>query len=354
MLFYLKATIRAHNTFVLFYIQYLNTYLYYFIFLKFFRKLFFYFFIRLYSLNKQFLFFKPIFKLNFFKNFIYSNLKPLPYVKYKFFLKIKKTLFFYRRFQNFKKDMFYYIFRSKTKLKLTFVNFWNSQYYKHKYSARKLWFSRPKQLNLRYKYKVMLFKNRELINYFLYFKKIKQHRNTKYFSQFKFKNPFQIFQTFNYNVISMLYFSNLFYSHYQILFFIKNKFIYKNGQVVHSCFTTFKLGDRLNIIFSKKYYFYSIFLYFFFFKQLKKLNKYHWKFIRFKFNFYKQKPKSMNKFFEKYLPFYTTQPTCFEFDYRSLTVLFIIQNTKLVFLNDFYLRYINYYFFRLYNWKYVV
>lgn len=257
-----------------------NKYFNYFIFFKFFRKLFYFFFYKIHVINKKFIFFKPIFKLNFFINLHNFKIKKLQYVNYKFYLNIKKTLFFYRRFNNFKRDMFYYIFRTKTRLKLkylkkfTLIKF-KTKYFKNKYFKKYTIKYRLKQFDLKKKYKQNLSKNREVLNYFVYFKKLKKYRNTKYIAQFKAKQPHDILTAFNYNIISILYFSTLFYSYYQILYFINNQFVYKNGVLVKTPMIVFKAGDRLNLIFSKNYYFYSIFLYFFFFKQLKKLNKHH-------------------------------------------------------------------------------
>lgn len=197
-------------------------------------------------------------------------------------------------------------------------------------------------------------KNRECMNYFIKFRELKQFRKTKYFSQFKSKTPLQMFNVFNHNVFSMVYFSNIFYSYHQIMFFLKNNFFYKNGLPISSKFTMFSIGDRLNIVFTKKYYFYSVFVHFFFYKQLRRLNRQHWKFIKFRFGFGKWSPKNPSKFFEKYIPHYTTQPTFLEFDYKSLTIIYLKSNKNLKNLNELYTRYINYYFFRLYNWKYII
>ena len=79
----------------------------------------------------------------------------------------------------------------------------------------------------------------------------------------------------------------------QIMHFVKNNFVFKNGRRVSSKYVTFSVGDRLNIIFSKKYYFYSLFINFIFYKNLRRLGYFHWKFIRFRWNFLKHKTKNM-------------------------------------------------------------
>lgn len=71
--------------------------------------------------------------------------------------------------------------------------------------------------------------------------------------------------------------------------------------------------------------------------------------MRFRLNFLKRKPKNPGKYFEKFIPYYSVYPTFLEFDYKSLTVIYLLSNKHLRNLNEFYLRYINYYFFRLYN-----
>ena len=220
-------------------------------------------------------FFKPIVRINVFLNFKFKSLKYKQYTRYRFFAKIKKSLFLFKIFRNFKKDMFYYIYRTRTQSKiqyssLTMTNFFKKKFLK-KFKKRKflrIWF-------LRNKYRILFARNRKVFNYFIALNELKKHRYTKYISQFKTKTPLELFTMFNYNVVSLLYYANFFYSFYQICHFIKQNFIYKNGRVVESYYTYFNVGDRLNLIFSKKYYFYASFMYFFFRRQLRKLGRFH-------------------------------------------------------------------------------
>jgi len=299
-------------------------------------------------------FFKPIFKVNFFLNFNFSVQKKSRYSKYKFCRYVKKVLFWFRRYKNFRKDMFYFVFRRSRKMRLRLKYDNISEIQKKRFYFRKKINRYYPLINLRFKTRLLWKRNREAINYFIKFRAMKQYRKTKYFGQFKSKSPFKMFKIFNYNVFSMLYFSNLFYSYHQILYFIKHQFVYKNGSPVRHKYITFSVGDRLNIIFSKRYYFYFMAMHFFFFKQFRKLGRTHWKFIRFRFNLYKQCPQNPDKFFEKYVPHAINHPKFLELDYKSLTVIYLMSNRFSQTLNEFYLRYINYYFFRLYNWKYVI
>ena len=306
------------------------------------------------TIRKLIPFFKPIFKVNFFLNFNFSLQKKLKYTNYKFYRYVKKVLFFFKRYRNFRKDMFYFVFRRSRYLRLRFKHDNLSSITRNLFYFKRKRRQHYPLINLRFKARLLWKRNREAINYFIKFRASKQYRKTKYFGQFKSKTPHEMFKIFNYNVFSMLYFSNLFYSYHQILYFIKHQFVYKNGLPVRHKYITFSVGDRLNIIFGKRYYFYFMAMHFFFFKQFRKLGRTHWKFIRFRFNLYKQCPQNPDPFFEKYVPHAINHPKFLELDYKSLTVIYLTTNRFSQTLNEFYLRYINYYFFRLYNWKYVI
>ena len=330
---------------------------FYFITRKFFRSIIFRYFFRRLVIRFSWKMIKPIFKINFFLNFNFRFKKKIKYIRYKFFRRIKKVLFSFKYYRSLRKSMFYFIFRRKSRIRLKFISsnyakLWKRVATRKKWSQNKFKHFRP--VNLKRNYRRFWSRNRENLNYFMSFRAPKQYRKTKYFAQFKAFTPMKTFNLFNHNIFSMLYFSNFFYSYRQIMHFVKNNFVFKNGRRVSSKYVTFSVGDRLNIIFSKKYYFYSLFINFIFYKNLRRLGYFHWKFIRFRWNFLKHKPKNPNKFYEKYIPYYSINPTFLEFDYKSLTIIYLLTNKHLRNLNEFYLKYINFYFFRLYNWKYII
>lgn len=324
---------------------------------KFARRFFLRFFSKRYVFRGYLRFFKPIFKVNFFLNFNFRFKKRLKFIKYKFFKRIKKILFNFKRVRNLRKSMFYFIFRRKSKTRLKFISLKVKKVLKKKKKLRK-WKKKRRvrlfQINLKKNYRQFWSKNRAALNYFISFRAPTEHRKTKYFSQFRSRTPMQMFNIFNHNVFSMLYFSNFFYSYKQIMHFVRNQFIFKNGELVKSKYTVFVLGDRLNVVFSKRYYFYSIFINYIFYKKVRRLGYFHWKFVRFRWNFLKRRPRNPSSFYEKYIPYYSINPTFLEFDYKTLTIIYLLTNKNLRNLNEFYLKYINFYFFRLYNWKYII
>lgn len=93
----------------------------YYAFMKFFRPIFFRFFFKKLFTRLSLKVFKPIFKVNFFLNFNFRFKKKLKYTKYKFFKKLKKVLFQFKRYRNFKKSMFYFIFRRKSRIRFKFL-----------------------------------------------------------------------------------------------------------------------------------------------------------------------------------------------------------------------------------------
>lgn len=254
--------------------------------------------------------------------------------------------------------MFFFVYRNAWRPYPNWMFFKNPTINKKKKYLRTRWIkSRYKRMyihNYIKKYRWFWEKYRKNLNDLIKFRAPTQEKKTKYFSQFRSKTPAQIFNMFNHNLFSILNFANFFYTKKQIHFFIKQSFFYKNGSLVNHKDIVFSFGDRLNVIFSKRYYFYSLFIMIFFKKKLKRLGYYVWKYVRYRFNRHKRQPRNPHKYFEKYIPFFSVYPTFLEIDYKSLTVLWVLPNKNLKNINGYYLRYINYYFFRLYNWKYII
>lgn len=303
---------------------------------------------------------RPILKVNFFLNFNFRFKKKLKVKRYRFFKKIKKSLFAFKKNKSLRRSMFFYLYNQKSRI----FKYWIPLSIRKRLAKKKkktIKFKRwnkldrtPRVWKMRKYYKRFWAKNRKNLNSLIKFRAPNQEKQTKYFSQFTNKSPLQIFNMFNHNLFSILFFSNFFCTKKQIDFFIKKKFFYKNGQPIDRYEVVFSFGDRLNVIFTKRYYFYSTFIFNFFKRKLNRLGYFVWKFLRNKFQFKKRQPKNPHKYFEKYVPFLSMYPPFLEIDYKSLTIIWVLPNKNLKAINSFYLKYINYYFFRLYNWKYII
>jgi ribosomal protein S4 len=129
---------------------------------------------------------------------------------------------------------------------------------------------------------------------------------------------------------------------------IKNKLVYVNGLLVKNPFYYIYIGDFIQLKISPKYYY--------FYKNNFNNNlKYTflvsyrlWRFNRFKGNFYKQSPINLPNWLKKLQFLYNDIPNYLEVDFVILCTS-IIQNNKLSNFNP----YVNFFMFRLYNWKYL-
>lgn len=292
------------------------------------------------SLNVQHL------SINFFYNFKAHCLWTDKAKQLFFYQQVKKKLFFYKNHQFLKLSMYSDLLNKRRsqdwKHTINYADYQNNDDMGSSSSS-----------DLTSRYIIRARNNRKNLQYFLHWKRKKQLQFTKYISQFKFKNTRQLGNFFQHSLINMLQTSNFFFSFHQIYFFLKQNYVYVNGIVRQSGFDSIGIGDRVQIVISKIYYYYIYFFKFFCFKLFKQLDAINWRLNNFrKYNADLSQFHIHRAIFKQYSLF-PRIPTNIEVDFRTLTVIYVLPFRWTWEINEIFSTYINIYFFRLYNWKFV-
>nr|YP_010632196.1 ymf76 [Cryptocaryon irritans]WBP62312.1 ymf76 [Cryptocaryon irritans] len=239
--------------------------------------------------------------------------------KYFYTLKKKKFLI---------KNKFKCLFK-RNKKRFNRYNIWNS------YRIRKKFF-------------LYSLENKKLFNFF-FFKNKHRKKNLKTFlKKKKHLTPNLFFIKLEMSLIGVLNRTNFFNSLNDIYYFLKNNYIFINGLVVKNPFFQLTVGDRIQLIVFKNY--------FFFYKTRILLFKKN--FLRFKFKLwrmYELKLKVYNTKFSdklKNLFFYKKKvPNFLEIDFKLLMCVVIYNPSFNYELDLFKVRFLSNYMHRLYLWN---
>ena len=167
-------------------------------------------------------------------------------------------MFIFKKIKNIVPAVFYYLANSRFK---HFLSLNNSKY---KVKTKKIKFF--KATSLKFKFLNKLSKNRLFYQTFLFKKKRRQYRLTKYFNANKFRSTKYLYRSVLQNLINVLQYSYFCYSRYQALYFIKNGFVFLNGNLITRPFVILLPFDRINFIISHNYFSYIRTQYFCLFK----------------------------------------------------------------------------------------
>jgi len=98
--------------------------------------------------------------------------------------------------------------------------------------------------------------NRLLIKDLFFHKFVKQKTVTKFFFNLKKFNVNKLINFFEFSLFNIVIQSNFLIFKKDVLFFLKNDFIFVNGSCIKNNFYQIKVGDRVQIVLNKNYYFY--------------------------------------------------------------------------------------------------
>lgn len=329
----------------------LFNYLIYFFFLEyrrflnviFFKHFFFKFnFLKYYVLN-----FNKLYYLNFFVMFKRQN--SLLRKKYNYFLNLNPA--FFKRSFNIRRSKKWGFLKNHLENKVsidrylfTRVDFFLKN---HKYNS--LLDSNYQTLNMRKKYKKMIFYNRDILKNFLFSRNsIRSYRLTR---QVLIKSKLRVIDlllNFEYSLIYMLLNTNLVKSFQDLKFLMSTKCIFVNRTFNSNLFHVLQVGDIIEFSLIRRYFFYIK-------KFKKKLKKITFKlrnriWYKFKFSGNLEKNLFLKKAFQTNLTIKRYISRNIEIDYGLLTIVIIMKNFDLKLLNFNLKTMLTLYLFKLYNW----
>lgn len=145
--------------------------------------------------------------------------------------------------------------------------------------------------------------------------------------------------------------SKFFYFFNDIFFFLKEKLVFVNNKLIINPFFILKIGDKIQIIFNKNFFYFFKFNIVIFFKNLLKLKIKIWNLNKNKLNFYKQTTKYISKKFDKTITLKQNIPLFLEIDFLTMTIILIFFPKKFNNLNFIFYNFFSIYMFKLYNWR---
>ena len=203
-------------------------------------------------------------------------------------------------------------------------------------------------------YKTIMGGRKLIKNFFFLNSKVRQKNITKTLIKhnnvkFKYNNPYE------YSIMNILLRGHFFLTTKDVLFALKNGFIFLNGSVTSSYKTQIGFGDCIQVYISKNLYKYC----FFFKKLLKKkaaLYKYNaWLF--FKHNFIKKKAKVKGKkrknpnYLYLFFLFKLNIPIFLEICFLTMSIFFLKKPGVFEQNTYFFSKFFSFKFFNLYNFK---
>ena len=192
--------------------------------------------------------------------------------------------------------------------------------------------------------------NRLFIKFFFNLNKKRKFFLNKFLKKLIKLNNLNFLNFFEYSLKNIIQNSNIFLNNKDLSFFLKNGFVCINGKSCYNYYQNVSVGDCVNIIYNKYY--------FFFFKNYindiyqssYKYNKIFKKVNKLKSTELKKDLKYINKiiFFKNDVPNYL------ELDYITMSLFLIYKNINCLNYNYFNLKLLNVFLKRLYNWKYII
>lgn len=231
-------------------------------------------------------------------------------------------------------------------------NLSNNKSFKNKFFKKK--FRTSKFIDFKFNSFRIFYQNRVILKNLMFLKKMKQQKTTRFLSKITKQSLIDFSSFFEFSLFSLLIKSKICNSFSESLFFINNGLVFVNGKKSYNPFFQINVGDVIQISLSDKIFnFFKIN----FNKKVKILNtlKYIiWKNHRFRNNFYKQPYNRVPNWVSDISFFYEDVPTCIDVDYSVMSFCILHKNIKNNFFKKSFLKNINMYMLRNYNWNYLI
>lgn len=210
-----------------------------------------------------------------------------------------------------------------------------------------------KFIHLNNKWFKLYYNNRKILKKFLFLKNKKQYFTTKFLSSFLKKSFFNIYENVELNLLNALLRSRfaLSYQHAKDLLFLG--YVYINGKQCKNDFYLLKSSDCVQLILDDVYLVNYQYQYLNLKKKQKNIKYCFQRWYNHRFDFYKQHTKRFPNWLLKLLFLRLDVPLYIEIDYTTLTFIILRPPFWFYELNTYLYKYINIYFIRLYNWKYL-
>ena len=218
-------------------------------------------------------------------------------------------------------------------------------------------FSKRKKIkplfNAKFKFQRVIYNNRLIFQHFFNFKKMRQHKFTKYFNSF-FKSSFtKLILKLEFSLINILIRSKFVFSKENANILINKNIVFVNGYLCQTSNKSLNVGDRVQLLLTKNYYYY--------FRRFlssaqqlkKKVGPHIWRLTRFLSNMNKQIPTNIHKWIPSLKYYRIDVPRYLEVDYVFLACIIIYKPMFLFEYNYYNVKYINFNLMRLYSWKYL-
>lgn len=210
-----------------------------------------------------------------------------------------------------------------------------------------------KVLDLRKKIKKTILENRKMLGNFLLNSSKRSFRLNRLVLLLGQKKIWAMCNNLELNIVAVLVNSRLVYTNLDALNFLKSGYIFVNRKVVFNSSYVVRKGDIIELLFSKAYYVYMLRLKLVNDKVFVKMRNKLWTKIknktnltagneRFLINVYKN-----NGIYKYYIPSYL------EVDYSVLTIIVIMNLKTFLDFSFFFRKFLSYFFFRHYVWKWL-
>jgi ribosomal protein S4 len=209
-------------------------------------------------------------------------------------------------------------------------------------------------INVKHKFNRFFFQNRKVFQAFFGKIGLRQHKFTKMFSNFFKKNTYSLLTSFEFVISNILIRSRFVFTKEQAYDLVRKHLVFVNGSLITNIHYTLTVGDRLQLILNKRF--------FFFYRRtlsnLQYLKKYTgfrvWRLVRFLSNIHKQPAKNIPNWVMLLMYYRIDVPRFLEVDYTILTSIILYKPMFIFEYNYYNLKFVNYFLIRLYNWKYII
>ena len=255
-----------------------------------------------------------------------------------------------RRFSRFKKKLSFYNFRNKFKLKQ-----FKHRKYRKLIPIKKKFYKTKKSIDCRYKFKSLFYENRNILTFFFFgVKTLRQKVFNKYFSSILKYDIFSLLFTWQFNITQLLLRSRFCFVSRQVDFLFKNNFIFINGLNVNDQKVIVKPGDVIQLRINNRFYKYYRKIKVQLLKLKRRTGKRIWRYTRIGLRSFKQRAEHTPNWLYKLMYLRFDIPKFLELDYTILTVFFLNSPQFFFEFDIFFLKFVNLFLMRLYNWKYIV
>lgn len=264
---------------------------------------------------------------------------------------IRRFLIFKRRrFWKLKKRLVFGNFKKQLKLK----QFKRRKFRKVIPTKRKLQRTK-KLLDCRYRFKSLLYENRNILTFFFFgIKKLRQKVFNKYFSNILKYNSFALLFTWQFNIVQILLRSRFCFISRHIDFLFKNNFVFVNGINILNQTHIVAPGDVIQLRISVRFYKYYRKIKSHLFKLKRRTGKRIWRYTRVGLHSFKQRAEHTPNWLYKLMYLRFDVPKFLELDYTILTVVFLKLPNFFFEFDFFFLKFVNLFLMRLYNWRYII